>query len=959
MNQILISVLNMSLTGTFVIAAIMLARIPLKRAPKIISYVLWAVAGFRLLIPFTVESVFSLIPFSAKPIPPDIAAPLAAQPQFYQGTGIAAGNVIGTASDVILNETSPVNPVQALLAAGVWVWVAGVIAMLAYSIISLVLLKRGLSDARLVGENVFEADNLRTPFVVGVFRPKIYIPAGLSDEEKRYVILHEQTHILRRDHLAKMLAYVILSVHWFNPLVWAAFLLMGADMEMSCDERVLKQLGGDIKKSYSLTLLSFATGKRIIAGSPLAFGEGGNMLKERIGRVLRFKKRSRIVIIAAAALAVALSLGFAVNRTDNYNKKADINIPEVTVTAEPGATVTAKSLNTSYTTNGGVGVVITTDAAWQTGYSDGNTLTVNLAADLIIKAPDCLSLDGGYIYAENGDKLEGYMSYMYDSPGGGELRFEAPREAGVYFCGVTAEYSENDLRVEYGFKVIVTANGSADEIKSRPIRYFLDEKEIFPAESFSFYSEGDKIQIYLDTAELQSILEKYPEYADNVKKISVMPQNVTEYYDEYKTAGEQKYMPDSLLRYAGLAVQYNFTYGAQTIVNFVKLETMPDEPWQSVNEGDPQSRVLEILGEPDFKFGNTWQYPYMYDKGKAVEFYFKENENGDIVVRRILPDIVVSEMVESDFSPFETTFGKGVPPGLPPADAPPRLSFISPLADGIGEITAVFGQDADGQPYSEHFGTDIAAPLGTPVFAAEEGVVTEVGGDGYNDGYGQYVVVKHPNGLSTAYAHCGLTFVSVGDDVKRGQTIALVGESGFAAGPHLHFEVRDHNGEYLDPSDYIGALAEASPKATGLSNSHLQEKPFIAPIESGAGYISAVGEQAGGYAGHTGVDFAAPKGTPILAAGDGTVTLANDAYSGYGRAVMIAHPNGLTTLSAHCDELLVKEGDVVKQGQTIARVGATGWVVGYVVHLEVRDGEEQLNPLDYVDTSAFMFVPGY
>jgi hypothetical protein len=182
-----------------------------------------------------------------------------------------------------------------------WIWLAGVAAMLIYAVVSYVRLVR-------------RKDSVTTPFVYGFIKPKIHIPSGLSDEQLRYVTLHEQTHIKRRDYLVKLLAFAIISVHWFNPLAWAAFVLLCADMETSCDERVLRELGMGAKADYSQTLLSLAVNRRILSASPLAFGEGG--IKDRVRNVLSFQKRSRVIIGAAIALAIALTVGFAVNRAN-------------------------------------------------------------------------------------------------------------------------------------------------------------------------------------------------------------------------------------------------------------------------------------------------------------------------------------------------------------------------------------------------------------------------------------------------------------------------------------------------------------------------------------------------------------------------------------------------------------------------------------------------------------------
>ena len=311
MEDMFISVLNMSLTASYVIAVIMLARLFLKKAPKIVSYALWAVVGFRLVFPFSFESVFSLIPFKSAPIPAEIAM----QPIPRVDSGI---NFVDNAVSQVLPAATPtvsVNPLQIWLTVGAYLWLTGIAVMLIYSVVSIVLLKRRLRGATLVQDNIYEADNLKTPFVLGLFRPKIYIPAGLTEEKKCYIILHERTHIRRHDHVVKFLAYFILSLHWFNPFAWAAFLLMGTDMEMSCDERVLKEIGGETKKAYSMSLLSLAAERRIIGGSPLAFGEGN--VKGRIKNVLNYKKPVFWIVAATVVAVAAVGIGLAVNPIDD------------------------------------------------------------------------------------------------------------------------------------------------------------------------------------------------------------------------------------------------------------------------------------------------------------------------------------------------------------------------------------------------------------------------------------------------------------------------------------------------------------------------------------------------------------------------------------------------------------------------------------------------------------------
>lgn len=327
MEGLFISVLNMSLTASYVIAAIMLVRPFLKKAPKIVSYALWAVAGFRLAFPFSFESTFSLIPFKAEPATNFVNNYVGESiERVVPSSGLTPQIEVGSISNYMLSTPTEVSTHFWLQLAGV-LWLIGIAALLIYSVVSILLLNRRLSGAVLSEGNIYEAENLKTPFVLGFIRPKIYIPTGLPAEEKSYIILHEQTHIRRFDHVVKLAAFLILCVHWLNPFVWIAFILMSADMEMSCDERVLKEMGGDIKKAYSTSLLSMATGRCLINGNPLAFGEGN--IKGRIKNVLNFKKPAAWAIAVSVVLVAALSIGFATNRTNGNSVEVWSPQPEI------------------------------------------------------------------------------------------------------------------------------------------------------------------------------------------------------------------------------------------------------------------------------------------------------------------------------------------------------------------------------------------------------------------------------------------------------------------------------------------------------------------------------------------------------------------------------------------------------------------------------------------------------
>ena len=307
LEKIFLQILNMSFTASFVIIFVLIARLLLKRSPKVLSYALWAAVLFRLICPFSFESVFSLLPAKTNPISQDI---------IYEtvptiDTGIPAIN--HTVNQLLPTATpaASVNPLQIWVFIGSAVWLMGISVLLIYSIFSLVKLEKRLKNAVHEKDNIYLVEHLDTPFVMGIIRPKIYLPVSLTEREKRYVLLHEQMHVRRFDHVAKIVSFFVLCLHWFNPLVWIAFFISGKDMEMSCDEAVIKLLGSDVKKEYSSSLLTLATGRPIIGGSPLAFGEGDT--KGRVKNVLNYRKPAFWMIIISVFVVVGLCLGLMAN----------------------------------------------------------------------------------------------------------------------------------------------------------------------------------------------------------------------------------------------------------------------------------------------------------------------------------------------------------------------------------------------------------------------------------------------------------------------------------------------------------------------------------------------------------------------------------------------------------------------------------------------------------------------
>ncbi|MEA4962266.1 M56 family metallopeptidase [Lutispora sp.] len=303
MDKLFLQILNMNITAGYVILFVIAARLLLKKAPKIFSYALWSVVLFRLICPFSFESMFSLMPINTQTVPHNIMYSQA--PQIH--SGIAA-------IDQAANNSLPApavgvsaNPLQVWIALGEAVWLFGIAALLIYSAYTAVRLRNKLKPAKRIYDNIYEMDGVKTPFVFGVLKPKIYLPPILSENDRAYIIKHEQVHIKRLDYIIKPFAFLVLCIHWFNPLVWIAFFLMEEDMELSCDESVIKQMGSEIKKSYSASLLSLSTGRRTARGCPLAFGE--NNTKGRIKNILNYKKPAFWVIIVAIIAVAAICIG--------------------------------------------------------------------------------------------------------------------------------------------------------------------------------------------------------------------------------------------------------------------------------------------------------------------------------------------------------------------------------------------------------------------------------------------------------------------------------------------------------------------------------------------------------------------------------------------------------------------------------------------------------------------------
>ena len=338
MQAVFARILNMSLTGSIVIAVVLLARLVLKRAPKIYSYALWAVVLFRLLCPLSITAGLSVL----KPLPVTTTSGISAVS--YQPVARAVRENIPVPIQQEAVSSQPVEQSEMKLTSmqvAAYIWLAGASVMAACSVAQYLILRRRLAEAVPLQEEIYLADRIASPFVMGVFRLRIYLPSSTPMEERRFIVAHERHHIRRGDPLWKLLGYCALCLHWFNPLVWLAFCLAGKDMEMSCDEAVIKRLGEHIRADYSQALLRLATHKRIVSGMPLAFGEGDTT--GRVRNMAKWKKPKVWVSLISLLLSIIILVACAVN-PDTAGSKDDIHATKFfgEITADPALNIREK-----------------------------------------------------------------------------------------------------------------------------------------------------------------------------------------------------------------------------------------------------------------------------------------------------------------------------------------------------------------------------------------------------------------------------------------------------------------------------------------------------------------------------------------------------------------------------------------------------------------------------------------
>ena len=315
MNEFFLKIINMSISASWLIFAVLILRLVLKKAPKWVNVLLWGIVAIRLICPFSFESALSLIP-SAETFPKKIIS----GPSFDVQSGITP--VDNRINDYLGDRyfegvTVPANNGNTIMTILTIVWTIGILLLVAYTVISYWRLHREIDTAVRYKDNIFQSENVSSPFVLGLIKPRIYLPFKLDGQDMEHVVAHEQAHIRRKDHWWKPLGFLLLTIHWFNPLMWLAYVLLCRDIELACDEKVIKGLSNEQRADYTQALVACSVNRRMIAACPLTFGEVG--VKERVKSVMNYKKPAFWVIIIAVIVCVGVAVCFLTNpKQDRY-----------------------------------------------------------------------------------------------------------------------------------------------------------------------------------------------------------------------------------------------------------------------------------------------------------------------------------------------------------------------------------------------------------------------------------------------------------------------------------------------------------------------------------------------------------------------------------------------------------------------------------------------------------------
>ena len=445
MQTIFLELIKLSLIGSLFAGAVMLVRLIFPKTPKWIICLLWGVVALRLICPVSIESNVSLVPdsISSGQIITNIGDEYIGDVNvIYENNeeysdAVEAGRQPIQSGDgyYVVTEAdsleAPKTVEETLYPILSWVWVAGVVLMLGYTVASYLMLRRKMAEATLLRDNIWQCEQVDSPFVLGFFKPKIYLPYTVTDSDMVNVIAHEQAHIHRRDHWWKPVGFILLSLHWFNPVLWLAYILLCRDIEAACDEKVIKHMEKDEKRSYSTALLNCSVNRRRIAACPLAFGEVG--VKERVKTVMNYKKPAFWIVVTAVALCIVVAVSFLTNPKDygpEVGNPKMLELPGVAWFATPdevkeALNITEEQIIEEYTTSGYILEMWVTDltlygrdvpfAKFSFWFGDREDTALRRATVFFSEDTDMNRLKEELIQIYGPGKSESYRYSLYDN----------------------------------------------------------------------------------------------------------------------------------------------------------------------------------------------------------------------------------------------------------------------------------------------------------------------------------------------------------------------------------------------------------------------------------------------------------------------------------------------------------------------------------------------------------------
>lgn len=469
MTAVFLKLLNMSIAASWLVLVVLVLRIMLKRAPKAVRCFLWALVAVRLMCPISLESIFSLIP-SAETVPQEIM--YVQEPAIHSGVSALNAYVNPIISETLAPKPeSSVNPMQKIVFAATFLWLVGVVGMICYGLISYLRLYRRTAAGLRIEENIWRCDYISTPFILGIIHPHIFLPSSLPEADAAYVIAHEKAHIKRRDHWWKPLGYALLTVYWFNPVMWFAYVLLCRDIELACDERVIKDMGEKSKKPYLEALINCSSSHKMITACPLAFGEVG--VEHRIKNVLYYKKPAFWLMVVAVIVCIVAAVCFLTDPVE-HTKEPDLSFLNyenaISLVADQEEIM---AIHCPVVEKNGNGLI-------QVGAADGSDLAVyldGLTWEVCDEPKDSLSSPGSVEFFIEDD----YRIQIYK------------RKAGSLFAYGRVKYGEEERYYRAGYKdyeeAVVILRSAKTEISQQeePVMDIWGIPTSFQAEAIEYF----------------------------------------------------------------------------------------------------------------------------------------------------------------------------------------------------------------------------------------------------------------------------------------------------------------------------------------------------------------------------------------------------------------------------------------------------------------------------------------